>query len=349
MNTLTISEKLYDHYESVEEVKHYYGLLAIYGLVLTAEEKRDKEMMERCRKILSRFPNKVEHPEYNFPSYRIGGIGKAYAFMKGFMPEFEAQVREYAEEMMTAARDSKGIMSNPYHVEKELIWIDVAMAVIPYLLFAGLALKEERYIDEAATQAFLMYEEFLNKENGLLHQCKNFVAPGVYSQDHWSRGNGWGYIGLIELVQHLPADSPHREKAEKYFKDLSKALLPHQSKRGMWRQEIPFEYSYEESSGTGLILYGYGMGLRMGLLNRETYFEPFKKGVEALNRLCINKDFSTENSCPGCLCPGDDEEKGTVKAYVTLKLPFRDEHHSFGPLMFAMVEAYKNGITELER
>lgn len=349
MNPLHIAERLYYHYESVEEVKHYYGLLAIYALVQTAEAKKDKILLERCKEILRMFPDQVDHPSYNFPSYMIGGIPKAYAFMKGYLPDAKAQVGEYAQEMMTAARDSKGIMKNPHYPAKELIWIDVAMAVTPYLLFAALALNEQQYVNEAAKQTFLMYEEFLNPTNGLLHQSKNFNGPGRYSVDHWSRGNGWGYIALTELVQYLPQDSAHRPKAEKYFKDLSEAFLPYQSKRGLWRQEIPLELSYEETSGTGLILYGYGVGMRLGLLDKATYLEPFKKGIEGLNKVSINKDFSTENSCPGCLCPGEGEEKGTVKAYVTLKLPCRDEHHSFGPLMLAMVEAYKNGITDLER
>lgn len=347
MNPLKISQKLYEHYESKEKVMHYYGLLAIYGLVQTAEVSEDVELTKKFKEILSDFPEGINHPHYNFPSYKIGGIAKAYAFMKEYMPEAEAQVREYADEMMKAARDSKGIVCAPW--SKECIWIDVAMAVTPYLLFAGIAFNEQSYIDEAAKQAFLMYEEFLDSANGLLHQSKGFNGSGRYSEDHWCRGNGWGYIALTELVQYLPKDSMHREKAERYFKNISIAFLPHQSSRGLWRQEIPFEYSYEETSGTGLILYGYGVGMRNGILDKETYMPSFIKGINGLNNISINEDFSTERSCPGCLCPGEGKEKGTVKAYVTLPLPYRDEHHSFGPLMFAMVEAYKNGILDLER
>lgn len=344
MNPLDIAIKLYDHYESIEEVKNYYGVLAIYALVRTAEVMGNHELFERCRNILDKFPDEIDHPFYNFPSYTIGGIAKAYMLYLGKMPEKKTQVIEYAEEMMHAPRDRKGIMSMPQCPEMEKIWIDVATAVTPYLLYTGLATGEQKYIDEAAKQTFLMYEELLDRENGLLHQCKNFIAPGVYSEDHWSRGNGWGYIALTELVRCLPGNSVHRTKAENYFKSLSKAFLPYQTKSGLWRQEIPFEYSYEESSGTAMILYGYGVGIRMSILERSTYLPAFQKGIEGLYKLCINKNYSTERSCPGCLCPGQDEEKGTVKAYVTLKLPYRDEHHSFAPFMLAMVEAYLNGI-----
>ncbi|SHN34893.1 glycoside hydrolase family 88 protein [Gracilibacillus kekensis] len=349
MNTLTISENLYNHYESTAEIKHYYGLLANYALVLTAEANQNKELLTRCKNIMRKFPNQIEHPNYNFPSYKIGGIPKAYMFMKGYLPEAESEIRDYADEMMTAVRDDKGIVTTLFDQEKKLIWIDAAMATTPFLLFAGLGLKEEKYIDEAVNQAFLMYEEFFDEKIGLLHQCKNFVGEGLYSQDHWSRGNGWGYFALTELVKHLPKQSPHRKKAEKYFIQLSNALLPHQSKRGLWRQEIPLEYSYEESSGTGLILYGLGTGLRLGLLEFEAYNNAFHKGIRGLNDICINEDFSTEQSCPGCLCPGEEEEKGTVKAYVTLKLPYKDEPHSFGPFMLALAEAYQNGIIDLNR
>ncbi|MDF2924616.1 MAG: glucuronyl hydrolase [Paenibacillaceae bacterium] len=349
MNPLYISQKLYEQFEHLQEVKHYYGVLAICALIMTAEEKRDPVLLEKCRTILSRFPDGISHPRYNFPSYGIGGNARAYAFLQGYCPEDKELVREYAEEMLTATRDHNGIMCLPGEPEQEKIWIDVATAVTPFLLYSGLALGEARYVDEAVRQCLLMVAELRDPENGLLHQSKNFAAPGAYSQDHWSRGNGWGYFPLAELVRLLPADSRHRSQVERAFTDLSQALLPHQSKRGLWRQEIPFPYSYEETSGTGLILYGMGVGLRMGLLDRETYGPAFRRGVEGLNLYSINPDFSTELSCPSCLSPGEGEEKGTVLAYVTLRLPYRNECHSFAPLMLAMVEAYRNGIVELPR
>ena len=122
------------------------------------------------------FPEQVEHHRYNFPSYRIGGIPKAYMLFRGHMPECEAQVREYAEEMMTAARDSKGIMSHPHKPEEELIWIYVAMAVTPYLLFAGLALGEQRYIDEAAKQAFCTMKSFLTRKTASYISVRTLLA-----------------------------------------------------------------------------------------------------------------------------------------------------------------------------
>ncbi len=341
MKPLELSVGLYDHYESLTQVKHYYGLLAIYALCRTAELVDDHgALLDRCRTILEGFPERIEHPRYNFPSYRIGGIPRAYMLYRGRMTDDLTRrfVAHYAQEMMLASRDHKGLMCNPYSPAKQRVWIDVAMAVTPYLLFAGLALDERRYVDEAAKQGLLHYEEFLNPDNGLLHQSREFNGPGRYSEDHWGRGNGWGYIALTELVQHLPDGSPHRDKAERYFKDLSRAILPHQSERGLWRQEVPLESAWEESSGTGLILYGYGVGMRCGLLDPATYRPAFDRGLEGLRRHCVNDDLSTELCCPGCLCPGEGERSGTVAAYVEDKQPVRDDGHSFAPIMLALTE-----------
>lgn len=185
----------------------------------------------------------------------------------------------------------------------------------------------------------------MDESCGLLHQCRGFIESDrrKCSEDHWSRGNGWGYMALAELVRYLPADSPHRSKAERIFTDLSLAFLRWQASGGLWRQELTSQAAWEESSGSALILYGLGVGLRTGLLDRGLFWKPYQNGLAGLLR-CINPDYSTENSCPGCLCPGD----GTIQAYITEKQPEHDEHHSFGAFMLALVEAHRNGFTDSE-
>lgn len=348
MEPLTIAVGLYDHYESHQEVKHYYGLLAIYALARAADAGADEALFDRCEKILRRFPDDIEHPPYNFPSYTIGGIPLAFLVSTGRMADRREILREYADEMMSAPRDPNGIVTMPRQPDANLIWIDAAMATTPFLMYAGAALEAPEYLEEAYRQATLMYDEFLDSANGLLHQCKNFVGPGKYSQDHWSRGNGWGYLALAELVRNLPTDSPLYPDARRRFVALSAALIPHQSESGLWRQEIPLTSSYEESSGTGLILYGIGVGLRHGLLDEQEYLPVFRKGITGLVERAVNPDFSTEHSCPGCLCPGEGSEKGTVDAYVNLRIPYRDEPHSFGPIMLALAEAHLHGVRDLQ-
>ena len=349
MRTLDIARNLYIRYGQVEEINHYYGLLAMYGLCQTAYESKDSSLTEQCKKILRRFPNEMKHPHYNFECYKVGGNARAWSIMMGLLEEDKEILNHYANTMLHACADSKGILCMPGKQKEESIWIDVVAAVTPFMLFAGIALENDTYIDFAAEQCFKMYEVLLDKECGLLHQSRGFMTDAkMFSDDHWSRGNGWGYIGLTELIKYLPKQSMHRKKAELYFGDMSKNILLFQTEKGLWRQEMTEPLSWEESSGTALFLYGLGAGIRLGILKGPEYKHAFRKGIIALVEYCINSDFTTELSCPGCLCPGEGAMKGTIQAYITEKLPCQNEHHSFGAFMLAMVEAHRNGIIEVE-
>jgi unsaturated rhamnogalacturonyl hydrolase len=350
MNTLKISEKLFERYESTQRVYHYYGLVALYALAQTATESNDNSVLKKCIEMLSLYPDNFDHPNYNFESYRIGGNGKLWLAYKGYFENEHENIRIYAEKTMAGAKESDGILCAPWcPPEKETVFVDVITAVTPFMLYAGLILNEEKYIDFAAEQCFKIYDVLLDKTCGLLHQARGFMEnKELVSSDHWSRGNGWGYLGLADLVAYLPADSKHRAKAEKYFKDMSEAFLKYQTDKGVWRQEITAPYSWIEASGTGLITYGIGVGLRCGLLEKGKYQVPFENAINGILKLFINDDFSTKMTCCSCLCPGQGEGKGSINAYLTEVYPEKDEPHSYGPLMLAFVEAYRNGIINID-
>lgn len=350
MLTLDISKNLFLKYESLEVPERYYGLLAVYALAQTAVEGKDNSLLQKCITFLDQYPDQANHAICNFDSYRAGGSGKAWLLMKGYYDSARDTVKKYADMTLLAPRDSAGIVCYHKSPQHEMIWIDTVWPMT-YMIFAGIALDEPRYIDFAAEQCIKLYEILLDKEYGLLHQSRGFDARDrkLITEDHWSRGNGWGYLGFTELVQYLPESSLYRKTCEEYFKALSTAFLPYQTQKGLWRQELTREYAWEESSGTALILYGFGVGLRLGILPQEKFHSAFQKGIQGLFDWCINKDFSTNRSCPGCNCPGTGDEKGTINAYITERLPYPNEHHSFGPFMLAMIEAHRNKIHEIER
>ena len=135
------------------------------------------------------------------------------------------------------------------------------------MLYAGLLLDEKKYIDFAVEQCFLHYDVFMDESNGLLHQARGFMGDKTtISHDHWSRGNGWGYIGLIELVRYLPEDSEYRQEAIDRFVAHSKAILKYQDLKGLWRQSMCEPLAWEESSGTGIFLYGFGTDYKRAMV-----------------------------------------------------------------------------------
>ena len=202
----------------------------------------------------------------------------------------------------------------PHGDNPDKVWIDVATAATPFLLFSGLKLGRGEYIDEAAFQTLAMYDLFLDKSCGLLHQSRDFCGEGRFSDDHWSRGNGWGILSLAELCAHLPENHPRTRTLYRIFQGAHRFAREVSVAKRMWRQEITVESldtqselgileSYEETSGTGLILYAIGVGIRNGLLDRNEYLPIFKQGIDGLYKVSISEDDSIVNSCPGCLCP----------------------------------------------
>lgn len=350
MKTIDLCFKLFERFEKTQKVENYYGLLALFALAQASVEANDEAQIKKCTDMLSLYPDNFDHPHYNFDCYKVGGNGKAWLVYNGLMENEKENIRRYAEKTLTAPTDDNGILCHPQFLpQNDKIWIDVVAAITPFMLYAGLALNEEKYIDFAAEQCFKMYETLIDKTCGLLHQSRGFMEnPRFVSHDHWSRGNGWGYLGLAELVLHLPKNSKHRVKAETYFKELSEALIAFQTNKGIWRQEITCDYAWNESSGTGLIAYGLGVGLRTGLLSENIYRAPFERAVKAIAFDFIRDDFSTVMSCCGCLCPGKGKDKGTVEAYLTEVCHNIDEPHSYGCLMLALLEAHRNGITEID-
>ena len=364
MKPLELAKKIWDYAKTIgvpegkdprhtsSPLHHYPGILSMFAGIQAAAASDDKEWIDEVNSYLAKYPHRFNDPDVffscAFDNYRVGSLGKGWAVMKGLFDEDKELIREYAELTLAAPRSDDGIICHPTIPDKR-IWVDVVFAVTPFMLYAGIILNEEKYIDYAVEQCFKMYDVFMDKSNGLLHQTRGFLEDkSKTSDDHWSRGNGWGILGMTELVRYLPKDSKYYAEAVERFKAHCEALIKYQNFRGLWRQEIPESLSWEESSGTGIFLYAFGVGMRRGILDRETYMPVLEKGIEGICKYCINTDLSIEKCCCGCCCPGVGDMKGTVEAYLTIPMPKRNDSHVFGPVIMALTEAENNGIKNVE-
>ena len=333
------------HLELYGNFDHYTGIVTMHGLARLAAGTGEPALVEEVRSQFLPYARGERSYGCNHPNYLCGGNGAAYLLWKGFLPEVETAARHYANHFLNEApRDSDGIVCMPKVPEQQKVWIDSAFAITPFLLFTGLALNEGKYIEEAFQQTAKMVRVFLDPENGLLHQSKNFrgLLPGNISEDHWSRGNGWGIYGLTELACYLPADHPRKEEAVQLFRDHVAACLAVQNEEGLWHQEMTDRESYVETSGSGLILYAIGLGLQAGILDSSCR-ASFERGLSGLLAY-ISQDLDIYHTCRGCLCPGT----GTKLEYRAVA-PIVNDRHAFGPVVLCMGQAHLLGITHISK
>jgi rhamnogalacturonyl hydrolase YesR len=106
----------------------------------------------------------------------------------------------------------------------------------------------------------------------------------------WSRGNGWVFAGIANILGLLPKDNPHRPRLEHLFREMAARLKTLQKPDGYWPPSLLApENSPAETSGTGFYVYGFAWGVNHGLLDATEYRPAVELGWTALTR-AVAKD-----------------------------------------------------------
>jgi rhamnogalacturonyl hydrolase YesR len=320
----------------------YGGTLFMQAMSELAVLQKDPKTLNRTIDIFEKFKTKEIKGRGSFISYEAGGSGIAYLNYLNKSPKLSAHVFEYADKMFkNQKRTSEGLMTAPWLKVDSLdqFMIDCAFAVTPYMLYAGLAQNKPEYIDLAVFETLEMFK-ILKDPNGLIHQGRGFVGKGSISEDNWSRGNGWGAYALAFLVRDLPDSHPRKQEVNELAKNFFTAILKYQNQEGLWNQEMTEHTSFVETSGSGLMLFGLGVCIEKGILDK-TVLPQFIKGLSGYTSY-ITPEGDISNTTIGCLCP----EKGTKKDYIKHAWKLNDIH-AFGPVVLAFAQAAKLGIKEI--
>lgn len=336
-STERIAETAIRRHMEVRPLTNYAGIVTLHGLVNLAETTGRADLHRLSCELLKPFySGGIEKVGGVYDKmYRCGGTASALLVKYGKAPEALAALTAKADELIqTHPRDPHGLFGLIACPEK--IWIDTVFAVCPFLAILGNITGRKEFTGEALKQMREFEKLLVDRQNGLYHQSLNFAGPGIISEDHWSRGNGWAALALAELIVELPEN----REVRKLYVELMEACVKVQDENGLWHQEMTRPDSFVETSGTGLILYAIGRGLESGILP-ESFRAAFLKGLKGyLSYIAL--DGSVFHTCRGCLCPGE----GRIEDYVKHEWIMNDDH-SFGPVALAFGQALRLGITEI--
>ena len=171
-------------------------------------------------------------------------------------------------------------------------WCDALFMAPPTMALIAEATGDSSYLDLMNTMWWETFDYLYDPEERLWYRDGRYVlqADGSgprTSNGHkvfWSRGNGWVFAGLAQVLDVMPADYPDRPRYEELFRDTAAALAAVQGEDGLWRSSLldAEEYPIPESSGTGFFTFGLAWGVNSGLLDRESYLPAVRRGWEGL-------------------------------------------------------------------
>lgn len=171
-------------------------------------------------------------------------------------------------------------------------WIDAIFMGMPVLSKMGKLENDCRYYEKMYD--IYMYTKNKHGDNGLYNPVdhlwwrdKDFDPPYTEPNGedcYWSRGNGWVFAALAQVLDIIPQDAPHRTEYLQTFKEMAKALKKVQREDGFWNVSLhdPDHYGGKETTGTGLFTYGFAWGINNGILDADEYLPVAIKGWNAM-------------------------------------------------------------------
>lgn len=151
----------------------------------------------------------------------------------------------------------------------------------------GNAVGDPRFTAYADKEFWATHEALYSKEDGLFFRDSRFkTRTGEHGEKlYWSRGNGWVFAGLANILQILPADHPSRPRYVALFREMAASLLARQMADGFWPTSLaaPAGQGTAEASGTAFFVYGLAYGVNEGLLDARRFGPAAAKGWRGLD------------------------------------------------------------------
>ena len=189
------------------------------------------------------------------------------------------------------------------------------------------------------------------------------------SPEFWGRGMGWYFAALVDVIEIMPKEHSEYTALTEILNQVAAGLAKYQDKQsGSWYQLLQYDQTkkadskgdeisgniynkcdkpnYLESSASSMFTYAYLKGIRLGLLNKDTYLPVAEKAYNGLISNFIreekNGDLNILQSCASAgLGPAKDPSRtGTVNYYLCGKdvTVTQNEGKAIGPFILASLE-----------
>ncbi len=263
----------------------------------------------------------------------------------GSMGSTTLEVSPETKKAQRVAHDIARFMENEIRVTKEknfyrddkdneTIWADDMYMCLPFLSRYYKLTGDKKIMDMIAEQ-ILGFKHYLYMEDKKYLSHVYSVTRKIKCGIPWSRGNGWCIFSLSEVLEAMPDNHPKRNDIISFFKNLAESYLDLQDENGMWHQVLDVPESFEESSGTAMIIYSFARAVRMNWFEgelKQKLAESALKGWDALHSRFVDKEGNIYGVCCG-------SGFGFSNDYYANHLrPVVNDTHGIGIVLLAAVE-----------
>lgn len=170
------------------------------------------------------------------------------------------------------------VMKLPDNPAKPVWWWCDALFMAPPV-WTGLSevTHDPKYLDYMNHEWQITYNLLWDRQEHLFSRDAGYLNK--YEKNgrklFWSRGNGWVMGGLVQVLEHLPPNDPHRAFYENKLREMADTIAKIQGPDGLWRPGLLDANSYPlpETSGSAFFVYALAWGIHHKLLD-PVRFEP---------------------------------------------------------------------------
>ena len=165
-------------------------------------------------------------------------------------------------------------------------WCDALFMSPPAWIKLSLLTGDDRYMAFGDKEFWATNDYLLDSEYNLFYRDSRYFTrrDEQGNKTFWSRGNGWVYAGLVNILRMLPQDHPSYARYLDLYKSMSATIADVQRDNGLWSVSLLSADAYPapETSGSAFMVYGLAWGLNQGHLEPARYGSAVRKGWAAL-------------------------------------------------------------------
>jgi unsaturated rhamnogalacturonyl hydrolase len=216
-------------------------------------------------------------------------------------PRYKIAADQIHERFKTYPRTEDGGFWHATSRQHQL-WLDGMYMSMPFLVRYGRMFGDSRTANDEAVKQLLIYGTHLrDPKTGLLFHAYDesgqqpWADPTTHrSAEFWCRAMGWYGMAIIDVLEVLPKDHPHRAELLVTLQSLIKALERYQDpKTGLWYQIVDKgsqPANWLETSSSSMYTYVISMAVQRKYVSRKLKKVSDRGYAGVMSRVRVDSD-----------------------------------------------------------